>query len=278
MFSSRARRIAVRVIIHIVAWVIALLWLTPVMGVIMASFRPMSEIIAGWWNLHKVTITLENFKEAWTAMRRGLLNSFIVALPSTIIPLICGALAAYAFSRFSFLLRDLLFLLIVSLMAIPPQTVGIPLFILMNKLRLVDNLIGLALFHSANGLSWVILFLRNYLETLPRDLEDAARVDGASDIYIFFHIVLPLLKPALYSIMVLQFTWVWNDFFFALILIYSPHKLLATQRLVWFKGEYHVPWGTLCAGSILLMAIPIILYAVFQKYFIKGIVGGTIRG
>jgi len=280
--SRRLSRVLVRIAIHVAAWFVAFLWLLPFMGVFMAAFRPMEEILSGWWDFSSFHPTLKNFIEAWNhpsvPVSMGIVNSLIVAIPATVIPLLCGALAAYVFSRFKFPANDLLFLLIVLLMAVPPQMLAVPLFLLMSKLKLVDNLLGLSLFHSANGLAWIILFLRNYMETLPRDFEDAARVDGASEYQVFFRVVLPCLAPALFSIAVLQFTWVWNDFFFALILIYSPNKLLISQRIPFMKGEYHVPWSLLCAGSVIMMTVPVILYAVFQKYFVKGIIGGTIKG
>lgn len=280
--GPKALRLMTRALIHVIAVAVAAAWLLPYMGVFMASIRPLREIIRGWWNFAEFNPTLENYIEAWNhptvPLSRGVVNSLIVAVPATFIPLIVGALAAYAFSRFEFPIRDLLFLTIVLLMALPPQAIGIPLFLLMVRLGLVDRYPGLILFHSANALPWIILFLRNYLETVPRDFEDVARVDGASDVQIFFRIVLPIMSPALLSILALQFTWVWNDFFFALILIYSPDKYLISQRVPFMKGEYHVPWGLLCAGSVIMTSIPVLLYAVLQRYFIRGIVGGTIRG
>ena len=282
MLGPKATRIVLRVLIHLIAIVAAFVWLLPYMGVFMASIRPLGEIIRGWWNFEEFNPTLENFFGAWNhptvPLSKGMINSLIVAVPATFIPLLVGALAAYAFSRFDFPVRDLLFLTIVLLMALPPQAIGIPLFLLMVRLGLVDKFPGLILFHSANALPWIILFLRNYLETVPRDFEDVARVDGASDIQIFFRVVLPIMGPALLSILALQFTWVWNDFFFALILIYSPDKYLISQRVPFMKGEYHVPWGLLCAGSVIMTSIPVLLYVILQKYFIRGIVGGTIRG
>jgi len=282
MRIRRLKLLLVKILTHVIAWIIAFAWILPFMGIFMASIRPMEEIIAGWWRFDSFHVTLSNFIEAWhhpsVPMSRGIINSLIVTIPSSIIPLIVGALAAYGFSRFSFPLKEMLFLTIVTFMALPPQAIGIPLFILMNQLGLVDTYVGLVLFHSANGLPWIILFLRNYFETVPKELEDAARVDGASEIQIFLGIILPVIKPALYSILALQFTWVWSDFFYALILIYTPDNLLASQRIPLMKGEYHIPWGTLCAASIIMISVPAILYAFLQKYFIRGIVGGVIKG
>jgi multiple sugar transport system permease protein len=120
--------------------------------------------------------------------------------------------------------------------------------------------------------------MRNFFLTLPIEIEEAAKVDGASDLKIFFKIVLPMALPALASVAVLQFMWVWNDFFLALILISSPDKLLATQRIPLMREVYHVDWSILSAASILVMMVPILIYALLQKYYIRGMIGWTIKG
>jgi len=163
-------------------------------------------------------------------------------------------------------------------MAIPQQSIAVPIFQIMNFLGLVDNYVGLILVHSAWGLAWIILFMRNFFTTLPIEVEEAAKVDGASEFKIFYKIVLPMTLPALASVAVLQFMWVWNDFFLALILIYSPEKLLATQRIPLMRGQFFVDWGVLSAASILLMAVPVLIFALLQKYYIRGMIGWTIKG
>ncbi len=205
-------------------------------------------------------------------------NSFLVAIPATVIPLLVASLAGYGFARFRFPIRDYLFLTIVLLMAIPQQSIAVPIFQIMNSFGLVDSHFGLVLVHSAWGLAWIILFMRNFFSTLPAEIEEAARVDGASDFKIFYKIVLPMTLPALASVTVLQFMWVWNDFFLALILIYSPEKLLATQRIPLMRGVYFIDWGVLSAASILLMAVPVVIFALLQKYYIRGMIGWTIKG
>jgi len=215
------------IILHIIAWSVALLWTLPFLGVFMASIRPFSEILSGWWNFDPFNPSLNSFVTAWNdptyPLSRGILNSFIVVIPSTIIPLFVGALAGYGFARFSFRIRSYLFTTIV---------------------------------------------------------EEAARVDGASDFEIFYKIVLPMSLPALASVVVLQFMWVWNDFFLARVFIYEESMLLATQRIefVGREGPFRVDWGVLSAASIIVMIVPIIIFVLLQRYYVKGMIGWTVKG
>ncbi len=271
------------ILLHILAWSVALLWIMPFLGVFMASIRPFSEILRGWWNFDSFNPSLNSFLDAWNdpnwPLSRGMLNSFIVAVPSTIIPLFMGALAGYGFARFSFRIRSYLFLTIVLLMALPQQSVVVPLFQMMVRLRLIDNYLSLVLVHSAWGLPWIILFMRNFFSTLPIEVEEAARVDGASDFKIFRKIVLPMSLPALASVVVLQFMWVWNDFFLAKIFLYEDSMLVATQLVPLIGREaYRVNWGVLSAGSIIVMIVPIIIFVLLQKYYVRGMIGWTVKG
>jgi len=270
------------IIVHVIAWLIALGWIVPFLGVFMASIRPYSEIVSGWWNLEKFNPTLDNFLKVWNhknyPLSKGFINSFIIAVPSTIIPILVGSLAAYSFARFRFPTRDLLFLTIVILMSLPQQMVIIPVFLLTKRLGLWNTYGGLILLHSAFGLPWIILFFRNFFATLPVEIEEAAKIDGATDFQIYYKIVLPTSLPALASVAALQFTWVWNDFFFALIMLATPDRWVATQIIPALKGRYFIPWNLIAAASVLTMAIPVIVYALLQKYYVKGIVGGVVKG
>ncbi len=259
------------------AWLIALIWLVPFLGVLMASIRPLSEISRGWWRFNSFTPTLKNYLGAWNhpaaPISRGMINSLKVAIPATIFPVLAASVAAYGFARFSFRGRDFLFIVIVALMTLPQQMIAVPLFRIMNKLGAVDSYAGLMVVHSAWGIPWILYFMRNYFSVLPIEVEEAAKVDGASDWRIFLQIVMPMALPAVASSSVLQFMWVWSDFFLALILIYSPTKLLATQRVPLLRGVYHVDWGILAAGSIIVMTVPIIVFVLMQRYYIRGMVG-----
>ncbi|MCD6458772.1 MAG: ABC transporter permease [Thermofilum sp. ex4484_82] len=270
------------IIVHAIAWAISLIWIIPFVGIFVTSIRPYEEIVSGWWNIEKLTLTLENYVYVWNyrtaPIGRAFVNSFIIAIPSTIIPILVASLAAYGFSRFRFPLRDLLFLTIVVFMSLPQQMVILPVFLLEVNLGLWNTHTGLILLHSAFGLPWIILFLRNFFMTLPIEIEEAARIDGASDIQIFFRIVLPISLPALVSIATLQFNWVWNDFFFALVLLATPDKFVVTQTIPMLKGRYFIRWDHMAAASVLAMSMPLLVFALLQKYYLRGVVGGTIKG
>ncbi|RLI45508.1 carbohydrate ABC transporter permease [Candidatus Bathyarchaeota archaeon] len=270
------------IIVHVIAWSIALFWVLPFLGVFMAAIRPFKEIVYGWWRFEEFNPSLNFFAAALNnpsyPMSRGIINSFLIAVPSTIIPLLVASLTAYGFTRFSFPLKDYLFIAIVFLMSVPQQMMVIPLFSIMKDLGLLNTHLGLILIHSSWGLAWIIFFMKNYFSILPVDVEEAAMVDGASYFKIFYKIVLPMAVPALISAAVLQFTWVWNDFFFALMFLYDPHKMVATQCLSNMKGELHFDWQLLSAGSIIVMIVPVLIYALLQKYYIRGMIGWVRKG
>ncbi|RAM60494.1 MULTISPECIES: carbohydrate ABC transporter permease [unclassified Mesotoga] len=265
----------------VVAWIVALIWILPLMGVVMTALRPFSEVIDGWWKLEPFNATLSNFSGALNhrtaALYKGMINSLMIAIPATIAPLLLATLAGYGISRYGFPLRKTFILTVVLTLALPQQMIAIPIFRIMSNLGLVDTFFGLILLHTAWGIPWITFFMRNYFKTLPADMEEAARIDGAGDFGIFFRVVLPNAFPAIASASALQFTWVWSDFFLALILIYSPEKLLATQRIPLMRGVYHVDWGLLSAASLLVMIVPVLIYVLLQRYYVRGMVGWTIK-
>ncbi|HIQ00371.1 TPA: carbohydrate ABC transporter permease [Candidatus Bipolaricaulota bacterium] len=264
-----------------VAWSLALIWIVPFFGLVMTSIRPLGEVIYGWWRFEEFNPTFKNFIGAWNhptaPLAGGMRNSLMVAVPATFAPILIASIAAYGLTRFRFPLKNYLFVTIVALMTLPIQMIAIPIFKLMKDLGLLDTYLGLIIVHSAWGIPWILFFMRNYFSTLPIEVEESARVDGASDLTIFLRIVLPMCIPALVSAAVLQFMWVWSDFFLALILVYSPDKLLATQRIPLMRGVYHVDWGVLSAGAVLVMIVPVMVFAFLQRYYIKGMVGWTLK-
>ncbi len=271
------------VIVHAVAWLIALIWIIPFLGVLIASIRPFSEVQFGWWNIYPFTVTFQNFVDAWigattSPLSTAMLNSIIVTVPATFIPIFVSALAAYSFARFRSRTKDTLFLVLVLLQTIPQQMVIVPIFVLFRNLNLLNNYLGLILLHSAFALPWQILFLRNFFSTLPIEIEEAALVDGASHFKIFLRIVLPLTLPALASLISLQFVFVWNDFFFALITILTPTSKLAPQIIPLLIGRYELNFSLLAAGSILVMIIPIAIYVALQRYYVRGLTAGAVKG
>lgn len=259
---------------------VGLIWLIPFMGVLMSALRPQVEILDGWWRL-PATFSLENFSGAWNhptaSLAKGVRNSLLVTLPATLIPIFIGALGAYGLQRFRFPGKGPLIMVIALLLAIPQQMVAVPLFRFMVSVGLIDSYIGLILVHSAWSLPWVLFFLRGYLESLPRELEESAFVDGANRYQAFFFVVLPLMFPALASVAALQLTWVWNDFFMALVLLFDPDKLVATQRIPLMRGQYHVDWGMLSAGAVITMIVPVVVFLLLQRYYVQGLIGGAAK-
>lgn len=272
------------IIVHLIAWIIAFIWIIPFLGVFMSSIRPYEEVQSGWWNFQNANFTLGSYVDAWVGetssvpLSNAILNSLIVTISATFIPIIVASLAAYSFARFSSRIKDLLFLVIVLLQTIPQQMVILPIFNMMNSLRLLNTYMGLILLHTAFGLPWQILFLRNFFSTLPVEVEEAARVDGASYFKIFYKIVLPMSLPALASITALQFVWVWNDFFFALTMIQSPTMKLVPQTIPLNYSRYEPNWSLLSAASIIAMILPIAIYVALQKYYVRGITAGAVKG
>ena len=272
------------VLTHVVAWIIATIWLIPFLGVLLSSIRPYSEVQFGWWNLQPFNLDLHNFADAWTGQTSGyplgnaMFNSLLVTIPATFLPILVSALAAYSFARFKSRTKDILFLLLVLLQTIPQQAVIIPIYTLFSNLHLLNNYVGLILLHTAFGLPWQVLFLRNFFATLPIEIEEAARVDGASYYKIFRRIVLPITLPALASLVALQFVFVWNDFFFALTIIGSPNLFLAPQVIPLLVGRYQLNYSLLTAGSILVMILPIAIYVGLQRYYVRGLTAGAVKG
>jgi multiple sugar transport system permease protein len=272
------------ILVHVAAWIIATIWLIPFLGVFIASIRPFSEVQFGWWNLNPFNLNLYNYVDAWTGQTSGtplsgaMFNSLLVTIPATFLPIIVSALAAYSFARFKSRTKDILFLVLVLLQTIPQQMVIVPIFTLFSNLNLLNNYVGLILLHTAFGLPWQVLFLRNFFSTLPIEIEEAALVDGASHFKIFRRIVLPLTLPALASLVSLQFVFVWNDFFFALATILSPSAKLAPQIIPLLVGRYELNFSLLAAGSILVMILPVAIYVALQRYYVRGLTAGAVKG
>ncbi len=280
--KSKGKRISFqRIAVHIVAYLAGLVWIIPFMGILMASIRPQRELIHGWWNLSEVNISFDNFVYAWNhpaaPIGQGIKNSLLVTIPATILPLIIATLFAYGLLRLRFKGRKFLLVIVVLLLSIPQQMVAVPLFQTLINFDIINTLFGLIITHTAWGLIWITIFMRNYLMTLSPEYEEAASLDGANRLQIFFKIIMPLSLPGLASVAALQFTWVWNDFFMALITIYEPDLLVATQRIPLLKGQYSLDWGVLSAASLLVTAIPLLIFVVLQKYYIKGLIGWTLK-
>jgi alpha-glucoside transport system permease protein len=267
--------------VHIALLAISVIWLVPTVGLAITSIRPRDEIQStGWWTtvndfaftLHNYDLVLENAR-----MGSSFVNSIIISVPSTLLPLFIGAAAAYAFSWIRFPLRDTIFLIVVALMVVPIQMALVPLLRLFRDLGLADWYIGIWLAHTAFGLPLAVFLLRNFFITLPRDLIEAARVDGASNLRIFTRVVLPLSVPALASYGIFQFLWVWNDLLMALVFISDSDLFPMTKRITEMQGTYGAEYHLLASGAFLLMIVPLIVFFALQRYFVQGLLAGSVK-
>jgi alpha-glucoside transport system permease protein len=279
--AARIVRFISRAPVHLALIGIGALWLVPTLGLAITSFRPRDEIQAsGWWtSLNDFAFTLHNYDLVLHNARMGssFLNSIMITVPSTILPLVIGAAAAYAFSWIRFPFRDTIFLIIVALMVVPIQMALVPLLRLFRDLGLADWFVGIWLAHTAFGLPLAVFLLRNFFITLPRDLIEAARVDGASNVRIFLRVVLPLSVPALASYAIFQFLWVWNDLIMALIFVTDSDLFPMTKRIVETQGTYGAEWHLLASGAFLLMIVPLAVFFALQRYFVQGLLAGSVK-
>jgi alpha-glucoside transport system permease protein len=280
--SERMVRLVTRTPLHIVLIGISLLWLVPTVGLALTSFRkPPAIASSGWWHsLTQWDWTLKNYDAVInaTGMGHAWVNSVIITVPATILPLTLGALAAFGFAWVPFPFRDTLFLIIVALMIVPIQTSLVPLLKLFASWGHLNNsYYGIWLAHTAFGLPLAVFLLRNFFITLPKDLIEAARIDGASNLSIFRRIVIPLSVPALASFAIFQFLWVWNDLLMALIFVSDPSKQPMTVRIPYLLSTYGQEYNLLAAASFLLMVLPLAVFFALQRFFVQGLLAGSVK-
>jgi alpha-glucoside transport system permease protein len=272
--------------VRIAVVAICVLWSLPTLGLFVTSFRnPRDITITGWWEA-----LLRPFQEAqWTlnnysvvlgseGMGNAFLNSLIVTVPSTVIPITIAAFAAYAFAWIRFPGRTILFALVVGLLVVPLQMTLIPILRLYGDLGLYGTFLGMWLAHTAFGLPLAIFLLYNFISQLPRDLFESAAIDGASHFQSFIRIVLPLSIPALGAFAIFQFLWVWNDLLIALVFLGpgAEQRVMPTALsvLVGNRGEQ---WHILTAGAFLTMLLPLIVFLLLQRAFVRGILAGSVK-
>jgi len=209
------------------------------------------------------------------------LNTVFIAVPSTLLPLAICAMAAYAFSWMKFPFRDTLFLIVVGLLMVPVQVAFIPVLTgmreLLPDLQLLRGYGAVWLAHTAFALPFGIFLLRNFFITLPPDMIEAARIDGASDVRIFRMIVVPVSVPAIAAYGIFQFLWVWNDLLMALVFVQNSTKYPMTLTIQSLLSQYGTEWHLLAAGAFLLMIVPLIVFFSLQRYFVQGLLAGSIK-
>jgi multiple sugar transport system permease protein len=241
--------------------------LTPI-----SSNPPLTPILIPAFQLDNIVRLLSGTTFYLTWMR----NSLLVTLLVTLWHVFFDTLAGYAFAKKRFPLRNVFFWLIVSTLMIPPQVTLIPLYVITLRLGLHDNLLAVIL--PGTALTFGIFLMRQFIQTLPTELEDAAHIDGCSDFGVFRHIILPLCKPAIASLAIFTFVRVWNDFLWPLIALNRPQNYTLTVGVANLQGEFMTDWGVIFAGAALAALPMIVFFLLFQRYFLEGVRMGAIKG
>ncbi len=247
-------------------------WLVPLFTALMTSVRSLDSLVAhGPWHIPE-SIEWSNFATAWNqgGLRRYMLNSFIITLPSLFLTLLLSSMAAFPLARYRFRGNLLIYFTFVGGTVLPLQILMLPVFRLSNFLNLYDTYWALIVFHTAFQLGFCTLVLRNFMRTIPGEIFDAARIDGASEVRIFGQHVLPFSLPSLAALATLEFTWIFNDYLWALILVQQDKLKPVTTGLASLMGEYQRSWNTLFAGTLIAVIPTVLLFLFLQRYFIQG--------
>ncbi|MDT7573167.1 MAG: alpha-glucoside transport system permease protein [Actinomycetota bacterium] len=267
----------------LVAVVLAVLWTAPTFGLLVTSFRPKADIDgSGWWHFFSSpSFTLDNYRDALGSGGLGdrFINSVIITVPGVLIPISLAALAAYAFAWIEFRGRNLLFVCVFALQIVPIQVTLIPLLSLYVKGGLNGTFWTIWLSHTMFGLPLAIFLLHNFMKEIPRELVEAARMDGAGHVQIFFKVLMPLLTPALAAFGIFQFLWVWNDLLVALVFGGgTPEVSPLTVSLANLSGTQGNAWQLLSAGAFISIALPLIVFLSLQRFFVRGLLAGGLKG
>jgi alpha-glucoside transport system permease protein len=284
-----------------VVWIITIIWTVPTLGLLVTSFKTNEKILneAWWTSLLNPDFTLENYKgvmfgDGTASLSTGVLpyfvNSIVITLPATIFPIVIATMAAYALAWIRFRGSNFLFFSIFALQIVPLQMSLVPLLLLFTggahigsvqifpALGIAGDFAGIWLPHTMFALPLAIYLLHNFISNLPRDLMEAAHVDGANHFTIFRRIVLPLSIPGIASIAIFQFLWVWNDLLVALTFASGTEEVAPiNSKLASLVGQYGSGYTQLSAGAFITIAIPLIVFFSLQRYFVRGLLAGSVK-
>ncbi|WP_250444101.1 carbohydrate ABC transporter permease [Actinotalea sp. C106] len=267
-----------------IAIIIAILWTIPTFGLFVTSFRTSQDIREdGWWNvLARPTFTLDNYQEVLfggsTNFIEYFINTVVITIPAVVIPISIALLAAYAFAWIDFRGREILFVAVFALQIVPIQITMIPLLTQYVSWGLAGSFWTVWLSHSIFALPLAIFLLHNFMKDIPPSLVEAARVDGAGHVKIFFQVLLPLLVPAIAAFAVFQFLWVWNDLLVALVFGSAQNVAPLTVRLGELAGNRGETWHLLSSGAFIAMIVPVIVFLLLQRFFVRGLLAGSVKG
>jgi alpha-glucoside transport system permease protein len=280
-FASRVAARASGGVLRVFLVLVALFWLMPTVGLLISSFRgPVDIAGSGWWKVFTTPsqLTVTNYKELLSndTVTSSLVNTALITVPATLLVVVIGALAGYAFAWMEFPGRDWLFLVVVGLLVVPVQIALIPVAKLFGEIGIFGDIIGVVLFHVGFGLPFAVFLLRNFFAEIPRELLEAARLDGAGELRLFATVIMPLGGPAIASLGIFQFLWVWNDMLVALIFSNTgsqPITVALQQQVRQFGNNIEI----LAPGAFVSMVIPLVVFFAFQRQFVSGVMAGAVK-
>jgi alpha-glucoside transport system permease protein len=266
--------------VQILLVLVGLLWLVPTFGLLITSLLSPSDFIEeGWWQVFSDpgTLTWENYDAVLhnDVIMSALWTTVLIAVGGTILPIIIAAFAGYAFAWLEFPGRDWLFILVIALLVVPIQMALIPMFSLYTDLGIFDTVLSLVLFHTAFGLPFAIFLLRNFFIGIPKDLMEAARIDGASEMRIFLRLILPLGLPAIASLAIFQFLWTWNDLLVALT--FGRETQPITVAIFTQLRQFGANIELIAPATFISLIIPLAVFFAFQRYFVQGLLAGSVK-
>ena len=260
------------------ATALVLLWISPILAALLTSLKSLAELNQGRYWTWPERFMWSNYREAFVVggFSRYFWNSLVITVPSVAAVLLLSSLNGYALAKLRFPGRDWVLLTFVGGMMLPFQILLIPVFYLSNHvLGTYDTRLGVSLFHVAFQLGFSSFFMRNFIRTLPTAIIEAARIDGCSEGRIFLTLVLPLMRPALAALATLLFTWIWNDFLWALVLLQSDELKPVTVALQSLKGQWVASYHLQSAGAMIAAIPPVLAFAILQKHFVRGLTLGS---
>lgn len=265
----------------VVLAVTMVLWALPMLAVMTTATRPQADLALGnYWGVPSGFALVENYRQVFdgSPMLRFFVNSVVITGLTTALVLALGTLSGFALAKYRFIGRTLIFATFIGGNFVPNQVLMIPVRNLVVQTGFYDSIWALVLFHTAFQTGFATLFLRNFIVTLPQELFEAARIEGASEFQILRLIALPLIRPALAGLGVLVFTFVWNDYFWALVLVQSDAAKPITLGLAGLKGEYLTAWNVISAAALMAAIPPVLLFFLMQKHFVAGLTAGAVKG
>lgn len=273
-----------RLLLYAIAIIFAAYYLLPLFLLILTGLKSYNEVnLYQMWSIPR-TLSFQSYIDAWNGSQsiqglgRNFSNSLWIAIPATLISAGLGAMNGYVLSKWRFRGSEIIFPLILFGMFIPYQSILIPLVFTLQAMHLYGSLLGLIFVHIVYGIPVCALIFRNYYATLPNEMLEAARIDGANFFGIFRRIMIPLSAPAFVVVAIWQFTNIWNDFLFAITLTNSPVNQPITVALVNLAGSFSVEWNVQFAGALLAALPTILLYVLLGPFFVRGLMAGSLKG